>query len=89
MFSEATAGGAGAGVGVAIGRGTGLDLTGGTGRNLPDRGVEKAGWFIINPASVNIVRRIVFLVFIFFVVCSSPPRQNRPVLGVRTFLTEV
>ena len=64
MFSEATAGGAGAGVGVAIGRSTGFDLTGGTGRNLPDRGVENAGWFIMNPARVDIVRRIIFLVFI-------------------------
>jgi hypothetical protein len=84
------AGGTGAGVGVGVERGTGDDLIAGIGSGRPGRGVEEAGWLIMNPPSVNIVRRIIFLVFIFlFVVCSSPPRQSRPVLGVRTFLTEV
>jgi len=72
MLSEETVGGAGGGVGFAAGRNRGVDRTGGTDRILPDWGFEKAGWFIMNPASVDIVRRIIFLVFILlFVVCSS------------------
>src|SRR5581483_295667 len=72
MFSEDVVGGAGVAVGFAMGRNRGVDRTGGTGRNLPERGAEKAGWFVMNPANVDMVRRIIVLVFILlFVVCSS------------------
>jgi hypothetical protein len=70
MTIEATPGGTGAGVGVTTGRGTGVDLTAGTGRGRRGSCAEKATGFVINPQRVNIVKSIIWLVFIFY--CSSP-----------------
>jgi hypothetical protein len=53
------------GVGVTTGCGTGLDLTGGTGRDRPEIGAEKACWFIAIPQRLNIVSAVMLLVFIF------------------------
>jgi hypothetical protein len=81
---------AGAGRGVAIERGAGVALNCGAGSGRRGGGAEKAGRFVTNPLKVNIVSSGILLVFIFsLVVCSRPPRRSRPVLGARTFLTEI
>lgn len=82
---------AGAGRGVAIERGAGVALNCRVGSGRRGVGAEKAGRFVTNPLEVNIVSSSsILLVFIFsLVVCSRPPRRSRPVLGARTFLTEI
>jgi hypothetical protein len=75
--------GAGAGLGGWPGRGTGVDLTAGTARGRLGSCAEKAAGHIINPARLNIVNSIMFLVFIFLI--AQAPEKILCRGGDRTF----